>query len=71
MSVTLLVASGLGCQLPFILLSFQNRVVHQNPGERNYHIFYALLAGVSGEQKGNGISSSYAYVNENAPHRSG
>ena len=31
---------------------FQNRVVHQNPGERNYHIFYALLAGVSGEQKG-------------------
>uniref|UniRef100_A0A803WF43 Myosin X n=1 Tax=Ficedula albicollis TaxID=59894 RepID=A0A803WF43_FICAL len=30
---------------------FQNRVVHQNPGERNYHIFYALLAGVSGEQK--------------------
>ena len=34
---------------------FQNRVVHQNPGERNYHIFYALLAGVSGEQKGNFI----------------
>uniref|UniRef100_A0A8C5SNY4 Unconventional myosin-X-like n=1 Tax=Laticauda laticaudata TaxID=8630 RepID=A0A8C5SNY4_LATLA len=29
----------------------RNRVVHQNPGERNYHIFYALLAGVSGEQR--------------------
>ncbi|XP_030309911.1 unconventional myosin-X-like isoform X3 [Calypte anna] len=45
----------------------KNRVVHQNPGERNYHIFYALLAGVSGEQK-ESLSLSepetYHYLNQ-------
>ncbi|XP_067416441.1 unconventional myosin-X-like [Emydura macquarii macquarii] len=45
----------------------KNRVVHQNLGERNYHIFYALLAGVSGEQK-EALSVSepenYHYLNQ-------
>uniref|UniRef100_A0A3Q2P7Q5 Myosin X, like 1 n=1 Tax=Fundulus heteroclitus TaxID=8078 RepID=A0A3Q2P7Q5_FUNHE len=39
-----------GCVIDCILTRF-NRVVRQNPGERNYHIFYALLAGASKEDK--------------------
>ncbi|KAK1166265.1 hypothetical protein AOXY_G12848 [Acipenser oxyrinchus oxyrinchus] len=44
-----------------------NRVVRQNPGERNYHIFYALLAGSSQEQKESYFLSdpeSYYYLRQ-------
>ncbi|XP_044521518.1 unconventional myosin-X isoform X1 [Gracilinanus agilis] len=45
----------------------KNRVVRQNPGERNYHIFYALLAGLENEDKEEFYLSGpehYHYLNQ-------
>uniref|UniRef100_U3IHW3 Myosin X n=1 Tax=Anas platyrhynchos platyrhynchos TaxID=8840 RepID=U3IHW3_ANAPP len=44
-----------------------NRVVRQNPGERNYHIFYALLAGVEEREKDAfylSVPENYHYLNQ-------
>ncbi|XP_056148593.1 unconventional myosin-X [Lampris incognitus] len=45
----------------------KNRVVRQNPGERNYHIFYALLAGTNSQQReafGLSHPESYYYLRQ-------
>ncbi|XP_077860758.1 unconventional myosin-X isoform X2 [Macaca mulatta] len=45
----------------------KNRVVRQNPGERNYHIFYALLAGLEHEEREEFYLSTpenYHYLNQ-------
>uniref|UniRef100_A0A8C2W2Y6 Myosin X n=1 Tax=Chinchilla lanigera TaxID=34839 RepID=A0A8C2W2Y6_CHILA len=49
------------------ILLHRNRVVRQNPGERNYHIFYALLAGLGpGEREEFYLSvpENYHYLNQ-------
>ncbi|XP_078300623.1 unconventional myosin-X isoform X3 [Panthera onca] len=46
---------------------FLNRVVRQNPGERNYHIFYALLAGLEREQREEfylSVPENYHYLSQ-------
>ncbi|KAB0349468.1 hypothetical protein FD754_014325, partial [Muntiacus muntjak] len=45
----------------------KNRVVRQNPGERNYHIFYALLAGLGHEEREEfylSVPENYHYLNQ-------
>ncbi|XP_059199790.1 unconventional myosin-X [Centropristis striata] len=47
----------------------KNRVVRQNPGERNYHIFYALLAGTNTQQReafGLTQPDSYHYLRQSS-----
>ncbi|XP_078121206.1 unconventional myosin-X isoform X2 [Sander vitreus] len=47
----------------------KNRVVRQNPGERNYHIFYALLAGTNTQQReafGLSQPDSYHYLKQSS-----
>uniref|UniRef100_A0AAZ3RJX7 Uncharacterized protein n=1 Tax=Oncorhynchus tshawytscha TaxID=74940 RepID=A0AAZ3RJX7_ONCTS len=48
-----------GCIIDYLLE--KNRVVRQNPGERNYHIFYALLAGLYFLSEG---PESYHYLSQ-------
>ncbi|XP_003759683.1 unconventional myosin-X [Sarcophilus harrisii] len=45
----------------------KNRVVRQNPGERNYHMFYALLAGLENKEKEEfylSMPENYHYLNQ-------
>ncbi|KAF3694929.1 Unconventional myosin-X Unconventional myosin-10 [Channa argus] len=55
-----------GCIIDYLLE--KNRVVRQNPGERNYHIFYALLAGAYKEHRDMYLLSegpeSYHYLSQ-------
>uniref|UniRef100_A0A7N8X9N7 Osteoclast-stimulating factor 1 n=1 Tax=Mastacembelus armatus TaxID=205130 RepID=A0A7N8X9N7_9TELE len=49
----------------------KSRVVSQNPGERNFHIYYQLLGGASGEQRENlGITTPdyYYYLNQSGTY---
>ncbi|KAM8826480.1 myosin IEb [Synchiropus picturatus] len=49
----------------------KSRVVSQNPGERNFHIYYQLLEGASGEQRENlGVTTPdyYNYLNQSGTY---
>lgn len=49
----------------------KSRVVSQNPGERNFHIYYQLLEGASGEQRENlGVTTPdyYFYLNQSGTY---
>ncbi|XP_051271779.1 myosin IEb isoform X2 [Dicentrarchus labrax] len=49
----------------------KSRVVSQNPGERNFHIYYQLLEGASGEQRENlGVTTPdyYLYLNQSGTY---
>ncbi|XP_014879673.1 myosin IEb isoform X4 [Poecilia latipinna] len=49
----------------------KSRVVSQNPGERNFHIYYQLLGGASGEQRENlGVTTPdyYFYLNQSGTY---
>uniref|UniRef100_A0AAQ5X8B8 Myosin X n=1 Tax=Amphiprion ocellaris TaxID=80972 RepID=A0AAQ5X8B8_AMPOC len=53
------------------IFPLQNRVVRQNPGERNYHIFYAILAGTNSQQRealGLTHPDSYHYLRQSSCH---
>ncbi|XP_029318030.1 unconventional myosin-Ie isoform X2 [Cottoperca gobio] len=56
----------------FNFLLEKSRVVMRNPGERSFHIFYQMIEGASGEQKGSlGITSLdyYTYLNQSGSYK--
>lgn len=56
-----------GAKIEHYLLE-KSRLVHQNPGERNYHVFYSLLNGLTKEEKKSlhlGDVTEYKYLGSN------
>ncbi|KAG8512637.1 Unconventional myosin-X, partial [Galemys pyrenaicus] len=51
----------------YLILCENGSYLRQNPGERNYHIFYALLAGLDHEQREEfylSVPENYHYLNQ-------